>query len=288
MKLDTRCVLCDRLDEDAGHSFFKCKRVRRVWQELNMEQIRLHLASVCSAKGVLEEILKLKNDIQCKVVTLLYAWWSERCGVREGETPRSSTQLVCFIYSYAEEFTAIRRHSDEPASSRVRVRPVWRKPPGGFMKLNCDGAFRPQGSTGGWGFVVPDDDGTVIASGYGRLENVLEPVHAEIIACLQAGAAEIGIQKIVLETDAMAVVEATFSRGVDSSSASGLLWELKDLLSCNFVFSSVVHNPRSCNLGAHSLAALGATLSLDLSPVRDSFPSCIQDMVANDLESVST
>jgi hypothetical protein len=130
----------------------------------------------------------------------------------------------------------------------------------------------------------------VIASGYGRLENVLEPVHAEIIACLQAvqRAAEIGIQKIVLQTDAMAVVEATFSRGVDRSSASGLLWELKDLLSCNFVSSSVVHNPRSCNLGAHSLAALGAALSLDLSPVRDSFPSCIQDMVANDLASVST
>jgi hypothetical protein len=73
---------------------------------------------------------------------------------------------------------------------------------------------------------------------------------------------------------------------MDRSSASGLLWELKDLLACNLVSSNVAHNPRSCNLVAHSLAALGASLSSDVMSVRDHIPPCIQTLVANDLASV--
>jgi ribonuclease HI len=90
------------------------------------------------------------------------------------------------------------------------------------------------------------------------LEKVLEPAHAEVIACLQATqtAVELAIQNIILETDAAAVVQALMPTEMDRSSASGLLWELKDLLACNLVASNVAHNPRSCNLVAHSLAAL--------------------------------
>jgi hypothetical protein len=80
MKLDTRCFLCGRMDEDGGHLFFKCKQVRGVWRDLQLEQTRIHLASVLSAKGVVEEIRKLQEDVKCKVITLLYLWWSERCG----------------------------------------------------------------------------------------------------------------------------------------------------------------------------------------------------------------
>lgn len=61
---------------------------------------------------------------------------------------------------------------------------------------------------------------------------------------------------------------------MDRSSASGLLWELKDLLACNFVSRSVAHNPLCCNMVAHSLAALGADLSPNLVSVRDSIPPC--------------
>lgn len=91
-------------------------------------------------------------------------------------------------------------------------------------------------------------DGVVICSGYGRLGKVLEAYHAEIVACLQAlqRATELGVQNVVLETDAMAVVEAVNSQAPDRSSASGLLWELKESLFCNFNSSSIVYKPRSC------------------------------------------
>jgi ribonuclease HI len=97
-----------------------------------------------------------------------------------------------------------------------------------------------------------DGHGSIICSGYGKLGKALEAVHTEIIACLQAlqRAAMLGIQKVVLETDAVHVVQAINQPGLDRSSASGLLRELKECLLCNFSSFVVAHNPRSCNLVA--------------------------------------
>ena len=131
------------------------------------------------------------------------------------------------------------------------------------MKLNCDGAYKLSDKSGGWGFVIRGADGGVTSSGYGVLSNVGEAFHAEICACLHAvqRAADLGIQRVILATDASMVVQAVTSPEMDRSSATGLIWELKNLLSSNFAAFDVIHNHRSCNLVDHNLAALGASLT---------------------------
>ena len=99
-------------------------------------------------------------------------------------------------------------------------------------------------------------------------------------------AADLGVQSVILETDASMVAQAVKSVDYDRCSAGGLIWELKDLLASNFVSYAVNHIPRSCNVVADSLAALGASLSLGAAPVMDSIPNCIRVLVANDLASV--
>ena len=117
------------------------------------------------------------------------------------------------------------------------------------------------------------------------LSNVGEAFHAELCACLHAvqRAADLGIQRVILATDASMVVQAVTSPEIDRSSASGLIWELKNLLSINFAAFDVIHNHRSCNLVAHNLAAFGANLSQGTDPVLDSIPFCIRSFVAKDL-----
>lgn len=68
-------------------------------------------------------------------------------------------------------------------------------------------------------------DGGVISSRYGKLENVGEAFHAEIIACLQAiqGTADLGIQRVTLETDVSMVVQAVKSTEFDRCSVGGLI-----------------------------------------------------------------
>jgi hypothetical protein len=46
MWLDMRCCMCGRLDEDGCHLLFKCKEVRKVWMELNIEHVNHKLTSV--------------------------------------------------------------------------------------------------------------------------------------------------------------------------------------------------------------------------------------------------
>ena len=71
------------------------------------------------------------------------------------------------------------------------------------------------------------------------------------------------------------------------STRSEFGWELKYLLHCNFLSQVVIHNPRSCNQVAHSLADCGARLGSGTVSVRDSIPVCTQTLLARDLASVA-
>lgn len=192
--------------------------------------------------------------------------------------------MTMLVSSYAEEWASlsetVKQTREEPVPSRRKI--AWKKPPPEYIKINCDSAFSQELLSGGWGYVM---------RGYGRLgsgEGAGGISHGDI-ACLQAlqRASELGIQKVLLETDAMMVAQAVNSPAVDRSSASGLLWVLKESLFCNFSSSAIVYNPRSCNLVAHSLAALGAGLGPGTNPITDSIPTCINVFVANDLASSS-
>lgn len=43
MKIDAKCGICGRFGEDGGHIFLKCKEVKRIWRELNLEEVRVDL-----------------------------------------------------------------------------------------------------------------------------------------------------------------------------------------------------------------------------------------------------
>jgi hypothetical protein len=138
-----------------------------------------------------EAVLDMQNDEQRQVITSLYLWWFERCGVREGEKKRDGELLAALIRSYAEEWSSIGR-CEKGLTPTLKYQ--W-KPP--VDELNCDGAYKLSDKSGGWGFVIRGADGGVISSGYGVLSNVGETFHAELCACLHAvqRAADLGDPK---------------------------------------------------------------------------------------------
>lgn len=114
-----------------------------------------------------------------------------------------------------------------------RVR--WRKQPEGFLKLNCDVSFIQESKSGSWGFLIRDHDEDVVMLGRGRINNVLSAFHDELIACLQGVqvASNIGIGKLILETDALNVQLALQSQSFDVRPEGGLIEELKSLSKLN-------------------------------------------------------
>jgi hypothetical protein len=59
-------------------------------ERLNLEEVRVSLASRRSTQDVMESIFVLNYEIMLKVVVLLWCWWSARNKVNQGER-RAST-----------------------------------------------------------------------------------------------------------------------------------------------------------------------------------------------------
>lgn len=87
-----------------------------------------------------------------------------------------------------------------------------------FLKVNTHGAFHPNTGEGGWGFVIRGEVGGVVEQ-------------AEVLACIRGVTAAIakGIDKLILETDSLTVVQALETDSYRLAEIGGSLFDLKCL-----------------------------------------------------------
>ena len=158
MRIETRCTICDSVDEDGGHLFFKCCLAKEVWRKLNLESFRLELATTVLVKDAVKLILKAKEEQKLLMIITMWYIWQERNIIREGWR-RGADFLARCIRSYAEDNTVIVTDNSLTGNSVRRRKEYWRKPPQGFLKLNCDGSFFPNSLEGSWGYLIRDCNG---------------------------------------------------------------------------------------------------------------------------------
>ena len=140
MRIDPKCPVCEPFDEDGGHLFFKCKTVRHVWNQLQLETERAMLASMDSVRSVMEYIFQTQEEKRVTMIFILWVWWSERNNIREGGRRRMASGIA----------QSIRLHVAESLNKQTtmiagvpRRKGKWSKPPAGKLKLNCDASFIP-------------------------------------------------------------------------------------------------------------------------------------------------
>lgn len=133
--------------------------------------------------------------------------------------------------------------------------------------------------------LIRDVDGDVVISGRGKVNHLLSPFHAEFIACLQGIqlAVNLGIGRIIVQTDAQEVVKAINSMAYDDSVVGHLIAKVKSLLGSNFLSYECVFVGRECNQAAHELAALGHLCIEGEELVTSSPPESVSVIVANNL-----
>lgn len=151
--------------------------------------------------------------------------------------------------------------------------------------MNCDASFRASDQSGSWGFVIRDSDGEVILTGRGRINHLLSAFQAEVIACLHGvqAALNIGIGKLILETDALLIKQALESPEAYDRPEEGLVNELQFLVSTNFIQFECVSYGRDCNRVAHELASSGYNCVEGQELLSNSIPDHIAVIVAADL-----
>ena len=113
--------------------------------------------------------------------------------------------------------------------------------------------------SGGWGFIIRDEQGTVVTAGAGKEQFVQSAFHAELLGCLAGlkAAAQLGIRRVVLETNASLVKAALEDDAYRLSAMSGITTELRLLLKVRVC-------PRSFNKVADAIAAYVCKCSSDM------------------------
>jgi ribonuclease HI len=199
------------------------------------------------------------------------------------KTAQEVVNDVCFPFQAWRDDTV--HLAKQP--SALPIKPTWRIPPEDMYKINCDGAFIPGSNSAGWGYVIRNHFGEVVVAGAGS-ENCLSAQHAEATACLKGleleQAAALGMDRVILETDAATVAKALSDPTTDRSVIGILIAEIKTQMFYEFSACIISHVPRVCNVVAHTLAALG--LNCREGPLivwQDHVPDSVALLVAGDL-----
>ena len=86
--------MCNRLDEDGGHAFLKCKFAKALWREAKQEHVRGLLLSCTDAKQSVETLLSLENATSMFCICLMWNLWNARNAVNNGDRCHSAAVIV--------------------------------------------------------------------------------------------------------------------------------------------------------------------------------------------------
>jgi ribonuclease HI len=95
--------------------------------------------------------------------------------------------------------------------------------------------------TGGWGFVARDCNGNFLEGGAGNFQHVASALQAEAMAIVKSieRVVDLGMTRIILETDAAIMGRALVSEEYDRSQNGGLFRKIRDLMCCHFTQCTV-------------------------------------------------
>ncbi|KAE8817565.1 hypothetical protein D1007_04664 [Hordeum vulgare] len=283
VNVDTICPVCHRFDEDGAHMFLKCKPVKKLWWELQLEEQRAAWAKFDDPRQLVESILQLQEPQLLLAISMCWNWWCTRNKINAEKKPFIHDQVLLQIRRSALEFQDFFSKSEK---KRTAPAGTWQRPCSDMIKVNIDGSFFKAAGHGGWGVVAQDADGDVCFSAAGKLNHAQDALQTEAKACLKALAIaqEYGMQRVQIETDAQMLVRAFSSMDMDLSPNGVLFREIRAQVFLHFSSFSLSYCPRACNRVAHVLANLGAKMVVEPQAVWPGrVPTFARDLVARDL-----
>jgi ribonuclease HI len=159
---------------------------------------------------------------------------------------------------------------------------LWKPPDEGTIKINWDAALDRNRKKMGFGIVVRNFEGRVLAARCGSVANISDPLIAEAIGAWKSVelCQNLGLSKIFLEGDNLEVVSALQKEGPRWKNFGMAVNDSKALL-LSFISWKVGHIKREGNVVAHKLAKMGLICNV-VHLWREGFPSCIHDAVFAD------
>lgn len=253
---DAVCGVCHCEDESVIHAVRECKLARAIWCESRFE----HMLSwqCCSLVDWWDRGFKeLDSEGMEEFITLCWAVWGARNkAVMEGLTsdPTSTVKYATTVCNELRQEGVKGSRGSSGGGAEWAVE--WSKPEEGWYKVNVDaGLLGEVGS--GMGAVIRDDEGGVVSCAVRQgcekwATNVAE---AKAVLFGMELCAELGMQRVVVESDCLGVIQALRR---EASGCSEFWLVVEDIMAfcsnfLNVVWSFVKH---SGNKVAHDLAHL--------------------------------
>jgi ribonuclease HI len=227
--------------------------------------------------------MSLEAEKRILVCCLLWQWWSNRNKINANEKAKKTEEVVAQIkYWTAKSLQYCRKGSSETGAKAVMT---WGRPEEDIIKINVDASFLAVERRGGWGFVARDHHGDVVGAGAGKLHHVESAASAEAQACDAAlhQAAQWGMTRIVVESDAQNLVRAVQSTNLDRAPEGVVYRDIRLFAQLNFSLISFVYSPRNCNKVAHALVAIGVSSQAEVRLWTEDLPNDVKLLVASDL-----
>jgi ribonuclease HI len=178
------------------------------------------------------------------------------------------------------------RRGTEPTASEEVAENVWKPHRQGWFKANWDAGIDKQNGRVGFGVVIRNHCGAMVASKSHFRTGFIDPTTAEAMAALMAVqfCVEMGIQQVILEGDAKNVVAAVTSDEPDESGRGQLTADICMSLRSIQVWE-MRHICSEANKVAHGIAKLAMSATMNKVWLYDP-PDCIRNYLQADFSAV--
>ena len=265
------CHCCKRFAETALHAMWDCGAAQDVWAG-SITSLQKWSTSCHDFRGLFEALMDRLQKEKLEIF-LVQAWliWNQRNTVIHGGHLREPGWLNKRAEEFLEEYRKaqpVLTPSNESSGSCI-----WRAPPAKEFKLNFDATVFYNQHCSGFGAIIRNSSGEVMASMSVTGPYVNSSKEAEVLACRRAVefSRGVGFSRVIIEGDCLNVMRA-LSVSIENSSLLGHIYEdIKfnlrgmQVLSINWV-------KRGGNMVAHTLAKHARNLLNDLFWIEDTPP----------------
>ena len=258
--LDAYCERCNQAPESVLHVLWECGAAQDVWAGGPRRLQKVGTEHRDFMQLIEDLILRLSEEelelfwVHCWLI------WNHRNMVLHGGKAQDPSRLNSRASDLLDEFKASQVQL-AVHTNRVNVQ-TWCPPSGNLYQLNFDAIVFTDTESSGFGAVIRNNTGAVMAALSVKGPPVSSNEEAEVLACWRAleFAVETGFQEVVVEGD-----NATVIRGLTTSkpdkSMLGNIYEDARCLALKFRKLSASCVRRSANGVAHSLARFAKFLS---------------------------
>ena len=283
---DCTCDSCGKAVESICHLFWLCDKAKETWSSSKLV-IPSEISPTWTFMDVMWQLQRWSEShpglVECSIA-ICWGIWKDRNTVRHGGKHREGKAIVRSSLRVLDEFQLVNVRQLAPTrqpSNEIK----WRPPQPGHYKVNVNGAVFSKRKQVGFGVIIRDSGGLVIAALSRKLACPLGALETEAKA-MEVGfqfALDVGIRDVTLEGDSICICNALQGLGEASSSGKNIVAGTLHLAK-GFRTVSFSHTKRLGNVPAHLLAQHAANVKNYVAWIEEC-PSHVQFACNNDVSS---